>query len=412
MSRAPLAGLRVLTVSQFGAGPFGTQVLADLGADVIKIEDPTVGGDIARYVPPFRSERDSLYFQSFNRGKKSLTLDLRQPDATGVLHDLVRVSRAVYNNLRGDLPEKLGLTYATLGRVNPAIVCCSLSGFGRTGPRAAEPAYDYLVQGHAGYMALTGEPDGPPGKCGVSVIDFAGGYASMLGLMIGLWDAQRTGIGRDVDVSLLDTAVSMLSYFAIWSLNRDWRPERVADSGHQTIVPAQNFRTSDGWIVVFCNKDKFWLALVDALELPGLATDARFATFADRLTHKRALLEILAPRFATRTTGEWLDRLSGRVPCAPVNTMQQALDDEQVRLREMIVEVAHPRFGVLREVASPIKTAGTIKTPAPAPALGKHTDTLLSELLHYPPERIAALRAAGVLGDVGADAAGSGSSAP
>ena len=399
MSRAPLAGLRVLTVSQFGAGPFGTQVLADLGADVIKIEDPTVGGDIARYVPPFRDERDSLYFQSFNRGKKSLTLDLRRPDATGVLHDLARVSHAVYNNLRGDLPEKLGLTYATLGAVNPAIVCCSLSGFGRTGPRAAEPAYDYLVQGYAGYMALTGEPDGPPGKCGVSVIDFAGGYASMLGLMIGLWDAQRTGVGRDVDVSLLDTAVSMLSYFAIWSLNRDWAPERVADSGHQTLVPAQNFQTRDGWIVVFCNKDKFWEALLDGLELAEVKTDRRFATFADRLDNKAALLEILEPRFATRTTGEWLRRLSGSVPCAPVNTMQQALDEEQIRGRDMILEVAHPRFGVLREVASPIKTEGAVTAPSPAPALGEHTDALLRELLHYPPERIAALRADGVLGD-------------
>ena len=407
MSRPPLAGLRVLTVSQFGAGPFGTQVLADLGADVIKIEDPAVGGDIARYVPPFRGERDSLYFQSFNRGKKSLTLDLRKPDAAGVLHDLVRVSHAVYNNLRGDLPEKLGLTYATLGALNPAIVCCSLSGFGRTGPRAAEPAYDYLVQGYAGYMALTGEPDGPPGKCGVSVIDFAGGYASMLGLMIGLWDAQRTGIGRDVDVSLLDTAVSMLSYFAIWSLNRDWAPERVADSGHQTLVPAQNFRTRDGWIVVFCNKDKFWEALLDALELGELRADRRFATFADRLANKAALLERLAPRFASRTTGEWLARLSGSVPCAPVNTMQQALDDEQVRQRQMILEVTHPEFGVLREVASPIKTDGAIAAPAPAPALGEHTDRLLREILHYPPERIAALRAAGVLGDGGPEAAAS-----
>jgi len=404
MSRPPLAGLRVLTVSQFGAGPFGTQVLADLGADVIKIEDPTVGGDIARYVPPFRAERDSLYFQSFNRGKKSLTLDLRRPEAARVLHDLVRVSHAVYNNLRGDLPEKLGLTYATLGAVKQAIVCCSLSGFGRTGPRAAEPAYDYLVQGYAGYMALTGEPDGPPGKCGVSVIDFAGGYASMLGLMIGLWDAQRTGVGRDVDVSLLDTAVSMLSYFAIWSLNREWTPERVADSGHQTLVPAQNFRTRDGWIVVFCNKDKFWAALVDALELPGLATDPRFATFADRFAHKGALLEILTPRFAARTTRDWLTRLSGRVPCAPVNTMQEALEDDQVSQREMILEVTHPSFGVLREVASPIKTAGAITTPAPAPQLGEHTESLLSELLHYPPERIAALRAAGVLGDTGPEA--------
>ncbi|MBI1961788.1 MAG: CoA transferase, partial [Candidatus Rokubacteria bacterium] len=268
--RPPLAGLRVLAVSQFGAGPFGTQVLADLGAEVIKIEDPAVGGDVSRYVPPYQAAGDSLYFQSFNRGKKSLALDLKHPDGRTVLHDLVRVSHAVYNNLRGDLPAKLGLTYAALGAVNPAIVCCSLSGFGATGPRAAEPAYDYLIQGYAGYMAVTGEPDGPPGKCGVSVIDFAGGYASMLGLMVGLWDAQRTGVGRDLDVSLLDTAVSMLSYFAIWALNRDWQPERVADSGHQTLVPAQNFRTRDGWIVVFCNKEKFWTALLDALELPAL----------------------------------------------------------------------------------------------------------------------------------------------
>src|SRR5712691_13171209 len=162
MSGPPLDGLRVVAVSQFGAGPFGTQALAELGAEVIKIEDPVVGGDVSRYVPPYQIAGDSLYFQSFNRGKKSLALDLRRPEATPVLHDLVRVSHGVYNNLRGDLPRKLGLTYETLGRVNPAIVCCSLSGFGATGPRAAEPAYDYLIQGYAGWMTLTGEPDGPP----------------------------------------------------------------------------------------------------------------------------------------------------------------------------------------------------------------------------------------------------------
>ncbi|MEK7715989.1 MAG: CoA transferase [candidate division NC10 bacterium] len=398
MTRAPLDGLRVLAVSQFGAGPFGTQVLADLGAEVIKIEDPTVGGDISRYVPPWQTDGDSLYFQSFNRGKKSLTLDLRHADARPVLHDLVRVSHGVYNNLRGDLPAKLGLTYATLGAVNPAIVCCSLSGFGMTGPRAAEPAYDYLIQGYAGYMAITGEPDGPPGKCGVSVIDFAGGYASVLGLMIGLWDAQRSGRGRDLDVSLMDTAVSMLSYFAIWQLNRDWEPQRVEDSSHQTLVPAQNFRTRDGWIVVFCNKEKFWESLVDVLELPALRTDSRFATFADRLAHKAALLAILKPRFLERTTHEWLGRLQGRVPCAPVNSMREALEDVQVREREMILTVEHPLFGALREVASPIKTAGAIADPAPAPRLGEHTDSVLRDILKYTPDRIAALRASGVFG--------------
>jgi crotonobetainyl-CoA:carnitine CoA-transferase CaiB-like acyl-CoA transferase len=398
MSRAPLDGLRILAISQFGAGPFGTQVLADLGAEVVKIEDPAVGGDVARYVPPWQIEGDSLYFQSFNRGKKSVTLDLTHPEGRAVFHDLVRVSHGVYNNVRGDLPHKLGLTYETLGAVNPAIVCCSLSGFGTTGPRAAEPGYDYLIQGHAGYMAITGEPDGPPGKCGVSVIDFAGGYASMLALMVGLWDAQRTGRGRDLDVSLLDTAVSMLSYFGTWTLNRDWEPQRVKDSGHQSLVPSQNFQTRDGWIVVFCAKEKFWTALVDAMDLRHLASDPRFATFADRLAHKAELLAILKPRFGELTTAAWLARLRSRVPCAPVNSVRQALDDEQVRARDMIVEVHHQQFGAIREVRSPIKTAGAVREPAPAPRLGEHTDALLRELLEYPPAKVAALRASGAFG--------------
>jgi len=398
MTRAMLEGLRIVTVSQFGAGPFGTQLLADLGAEVIKVEDPGVGGDVARHVGPFAGENDSLYFQSFNRGKKSLTLDLTRAEGRAVLRDLARVSHAVYNNLRGDLPARLGLTYAALKDVNPALVCCSLSGFGATGPRAPEPAFDYLIQGYAGWMSVTGEPDGPPGKCGISVVDFAGGYASIAALMAGLWDAQRTGVGRDIDISLLDTAVSMLSYFAIWALNREWAPARVADSGHQSLVPAQNFRTRDGWLVVFCNKEKFWQALLEALELPDVARDPRFATFGERLAHKEALLPILGARFGERTTAEWLARLRGRVPCAPVNTVAEALEDEQVRAREMIVEVKHPAFGVLREVASPVKTAGT-PPPTRAPALGEHTEEILRELLQYDSDRVAALRASGALGD-------------
>ena len=398
MSRAPLDGLRVLAVSQFGAGPFGTQFLADLGAEVIKIEDPAVGGDVSRQVGPFTADGDSLYFQSFNRGKKSLTLDLKHPAGQAVLHDLVRVSHAVYNNLRGDLPAKLGLTYEALRAVNPAVVCCSLSGFGATGPRAAEPAFDYLIQGYAGWMSVTGEPDGPPGKCGVSVVDFAGGYASIGALLAGLWDAQRSGIGRDIDISLLDTAVSMLSYFAVWTLNRDWLAERTRSSAHQTIVPAQNFPTRDGWIVIFCNKDKFWRDLVETLGAPELAEDARFRTFGDRFAHKDALLPLLQARFATRTTDEWLDRLRGRVPCAPVNDVRQALADPQVLARDMIVEVEHPDFGTLKEVRSPVRTEGEIRHPARAPKLGEHTDEILREILSYSDGTIARLRHAGVIG--------------
>jgi crotonobetainyl-CoA:carnitine CoA-transferase CaiB-like acyl-CoA transferase len=394
---APLAGLRILTVSQFGAGPFGTQMLADLGADVIKIEDPAVGGDVARYVPPFAGDADSPYFQSFNRGKRSLTLDLRHPDGQAVFRDLVRVSDAVFNNARGDLPAKLGLTYAALRDVNPRVVCCALTGFGTTGPRAGEPAYDYLIQGYAGYMSVTGEPDGPPGKCGVSIIDFAGGYAAMVGLMVGLFDAQRTGIGRDVDVSLLDTAVSMLSYFATWTLNHDWVAGRTPDSAHQTIVPAQNFPTRDGWIVVFCNKDKFWRDLVEIVGAPELARDPRFLTLADRLAHRDALVGLLRARFATRGTAEWLGLLRGRVPCAPVNDVRQALQDEQVLAREMLVDVEHPEFGRLRQVRSPIRTEGEIRDPMRAPRLGEHTDGILRELLSYSDSTIGRLRTQGVI---------------
>ena len=398
MSRPPLDGLRILAVSQFGAGPFGTQMLADLGADVIKVEDPGVGGDSARYVPPFQGEADSPYFQSFNRGKRSVSLNLRHPDGQAVLRDLVRVSDAVFNNARGDLPDKLGLTYEQLKDTNPRVVCCSLTGYGRTGPRAGEPAFDYLVQGYAGYMSVTGEPDGPPGKCGVSVIDFAGGYAAMVGLMVGLFDAQRTGVGRDIDIALLDTAVSMLSYFAIWTLNRDWIAERTRESAHQTLVPAQNFPTRDGWIVIFCNKDKFWRDLVETLGVPELAEDDRFRAFADRFTNRDALVSLLHARFTTRTTADWLDRLRGRVPCAPVNDVRQALADPQVLARDMIVEVEHPEFGTLREVRSPVRTEGEIRRPQRAPRLGEHTDPILRDVLGYSASTIARLRSAGVIG--------------
>jgi crotonobetainyl-CoA:carnitine CoA-transferase CaiB-like acyl-CoA transferase len=401
----PLDGFRILAISQFGAGPFGTTVLADLGAEVIKIEDPGVGGDVARYVPPYLGDRDSLYFQAFNRGKKSITLDLRHPDGQAVFHDLVRVSHAVYNNLRGDQPAKLGLTYEHLKAINPRIVCCSLSGFGMTGPRAPEPAYDPLIQAYAGFMSVTGEPDAPPAKCGVSIVDFAGGYVSMLGLLVGLLDAQRTGIGRDVDVSLLDTAVAMLSYFAIWALNRDWAPARTEDSSHQTLVPSQNFRTADGWIVVFCNKEKFYRNLVEALGLPHLASDPRFATFPDRLARKAELLPILKARFQEKSTREWLELLRGKVPCAPVNSVPEALEDEQVIAREMILEVKHPAFGTLKEVACPIKTEGVIATPSPGPRLGEHTDQILREILGYPDERITRLRAAGAFGHLTSEGA-------
>lgn len=391
-------GVRILAISQFGAGPFATLNLADLGAEIIKIEDPASGGDVARYVPPAAEDGDSLYFQAFNRGKKSIAINLRNPDGVTVFHQLVEKSHAVFNNLRGDLPDKLGLTYEHLKHLNKAIVTCSLSGFGRTGPRAAEPGYDAIMQGLAGYMSITGEPEAPPGKTGVSVIDFAGGYAAALGLVSALLEAKSTGVGRDVDVSLLDTAVSMLTYFASWQLNSDWQPSRSPNSAHQTLVPAQNFETSDGWIVIFCAKEHFWRNLAELIGMPELATDERFATFGDRHRNREELLEMLSERLRQKTSQEWLALFKGKVPSGPINTINQALQDEQVHARNLVVEVEHPSYGTIKQVVSPIATEGSNEANTPGPALGEHTNELLSDLLSLDQSEIEKLRQQGAVG--------------
>ena len=392
-----LTDVRILAVEQFGAGPFGTLHLADLGAEVIKIENPHLGGDVARQVPPYTSPHDSLYFQSFNRNKRSLTLDLKHPEGQRVFRKLVARSDAVFNNLRGDQPAKLGLRFDDLKTVNPKVVCCSLSGFGLDGPRQAEPAYDYLMQAYAGWMSLTGEPDGPPTKSGLSVVDYAGGVIAMLGLVSGLLNAERTGQGCEVDVSLLDTAVSMLSYVAIWALNRDYEPQRLADSAHPTLTPAQAFQTQDGYIVIFCAKEKFWQALVEVLDVPELTKDSRFATFATRYQYRDQLLSQLRPYFRAQPTRTWLNLLRGKVPCAPVNNLSEALSDEQVLARQMILDVEHPEFGLLKQVRTAIHVSGQPEHHQPGPALGADTNIILRDLLGYSMEMIEDLRQGGAI---------------
>jgi crotonobetainyl-CoA:carnitine CoA-transferase CaiB-like acyl-CoA transferase len=389
----PLSSLRILAFTQLGAGPYAMMLLGDLGAEIIKVEDPVTGGDEARTVPPHadREARDGLYYQSLNRNTKSLTLDLRAPAARDVLHRLVARADAVYNNLRGDLPAKLGLDYAALRNANPCIVCCALTGFGRTGPRAADPAYDYLLQAQAGFMSVTGEPDGPPVKCGISVVDFSGGILSALALLIGILRARETGLGCDVDVSLLDTAISMLNYYAVWNLNRGWQPQRLASSAHQSLVPSQSFRTRDGYVVIMCMKEKFWRRLCERLGLGSLAEDSRYRTFADRLVNRETLIPLLEAEFARRTTDDWLGVLRGHVPVAPVYSVEEALRDEQVAAREMIVEVLHPLFGRIRETGSPIKIAGIRPVYAPAALLGSTTDAVLAAA-GFSRDEIAALR--------------------
>jgi crotonobetainyl-CoA:carnitine CoA-transferase CaiB-like acyl-CoA transferase len=390
--RLPLEGIRILAVSQFGAGPYSTMALAELGAEVIKVEDPSVGGDVSRSVPPYAIKHDSLYFQSFNRNKKSLTLNLKSKEGREIIEKLARISHAAFNNLRGDQVSELGLNYASLKQANPKIVCCSLAGFGTTGPQAAEPGYDYLMQAYAGYMSLTGDPQGPPAVCGVSVIDHAAGFAAALGLVAAVYAAEKTGEGRDVEVDLIDTAFSMLTYLAVWNLNRGYEPVRRTGSAHQTLVPVQTFRTRDGYIVIFCAKEKFWQELCATMQLEHLVSDARFANFGQRFENRELVVSTLQATFLTKTTDDWLEVLRGKVPCAPVNDLSRAMLEPLLVDREMIIETQHSSFGTIRQVASPIRLPGTSMNHHRAPELGEHTAEILKDYLGYDDNTIADLR--------------------
>jgi crotonobetainyl-CoA:carnitine CoA-transferase CaiB-like acyl-CoA transferase len=392
-----LADLRIVAVEQFGAGPFGTLLLADLGAEVIKIEDPAAGGDVGRSVPPGAVDGSSLYFEAFNRGKRSIALDLTNEAGRGVLHRLVAASDAVYNNLRGDLPERLGLTYAALGEVNPAIVCVSLSAYGREGERRAEPGYDALVQAEAGWASLTGEPGTPPARSGLPMVDYAAGLMAACGLLAGVHEARRTGHGRDIDTSLFDTALAMLSYQATWWLSAGIPTRRLPQSAHPSIVPFQFFETSDGHIAIACAKEKFFTALAEALEMPRLTHDPRFASFAARHEHREALTEALSARLREQTTDEWLDKLRGDVPCAPVRDLEDALDTERLRERGMLAGYDHPWLGAVRGVGLPLKTSGFVPNYRPAPALGGDAAALLAEIGYDEPE-VAGLSRLGAFG--------------
>lgn len=387
-TKPPLDSVRIVAFEQYGAGPWGTMHLADMGAEIIKVEDPTSGGDVARYVPPYTAEQDSVYFQSFNRNKKSITLNLRRPESKAILHRLVTTSDAVFNNLRGDLPSKLGLDYSALGPVKPSIVCCSLSAFGRTGDRASEPGYDYVMQGYAGWMSLTGEPDSPPQRSGLSLVDYTAGLMAALGMVSAILRARETGIGCDVDVSLYDNALSHLSYVAAWHLSRGYEPRRWADSSHPSQVPSQVLPTKDGWLVVMCAKEKFYRDLVSIMGAPELADDPRFRTFADRMENREVLGPLLKDLSCKKTTDEWLVLLRGRVPSGPANTVEQALADPQVARDEMILEMSHPDLGPVRQLASPIKIGDSQPKHRLGPTLGEHTDEVLMEYANATEEEI------------------------
>ncbi|HSF96029.1 MAG TPA: CoA transferase [Thermohalobaculum sp.] len=394
----PLTGTTILAVEQYGAGPFGTMLLADLGAEVIKIENPADGGDMARAVGPhFLPDGSSQFFHTFNRNKRSLTLNLKTDEGRELFHKLVAEADAVLNNLRGDLPAKLGLDYAALAPVNPAIVCAHLSAYGREGPRKSWPGYDYLIQAEAGYLSVTGEPDGPPARFGLSVVDMMTGLMAAFALACGVIGARASGKGMDLDTSLFDTGLHNLGYLATWYLNAGVNQGREPRSSHPSLTPSQLYRTKDGWLFVMCNKEKFWPILCQALGRTDWAANPRFESFAGRLEHRAELTEMLDGVLMERTTAEWLERLSGIAPVAPVYDVAEALESPFVAEGHRTGAYAGPDGAeLLRMLAGPVKVGGAETPRRAGPGLGADTGAILRGL-GLSEEQIAALREKGVV---------------
>jgi len=380
MTHLPLSGIRIIAVEQYGAGPYGTQLLADLGAEVIKIENPGTSGDVSRFVSPHRiGDTDSQFFQTFNRNKKSLSLDLKDDEGKAAFQELVKTADAVSNNLRGDLPAKLGIDYASLKAINPKIVCAHLSAYGRDNSRAAWPGYDYLMQAEAGFCSVTGEPDGPPVRFGLSMVDFMTGSMMATGLVSAVLGAHRTGQGCDMDVSLFDTALHQLSYPATWYLNAGDVVTRQPRGAHPSIVPSQLMEAGDGWIMFCCQTQKFWERVAERLGHPEWVDDPRFKTVEDRRANRAVVQEVMEAALKTNTVAHWMERFGGYVPAAPVYDIAQALENPYVAEVEMVYAEDHPGLedGTIRLLASPYRINGERLKGGVAPELGADTDELL-----------------------------------
>src|SRR5262245_42340923 len=392
-----LEGVRILAVEQYGAGPFGTMYLADLGAEVIKIENPGDGGDVSRMVGPhfhaaLPETARSVFFQSFNRSKKSITLDLSRAAGKAVFRRLVADADAVASNLRGDVPAKLGITYPQLAEANPRIVCAHLTGYGREGERAGWPGYDFMMQAEAGYFHLTGEPDSAPARCGLSLVDLMTGVVLAAGLLAALHAARRDGRGRDVDVSLFDLALSNLRYIGDWYLNTGVATGRIARSAHASITPCQSYRTRDGWIYLMCNKEKFWAELCRKIGRAEWIDDPRFRAFPERLAHRDLLTGLIDEALQPRTTDEWLAEFAGSVPAAPIYDVTQALESSWVKGSARVESIPVDGAAPLSLLTNPLRGAGLPLVGRLAPALGADTDSVLADA-GFARDEIARLRA-------------------
>ena len=375
-----LDGLTVVDLTNYLAGPYCAMILADLGADVIKVERPGTGDGSREWGPPFL-QGESAYFLSVNRNKRSLTLNLQAEAGRRILHQLAATSDVVVENFRPGTVARLGADYATLRDLNPQLIYCSISGFGQDGPYRAKPSYDLVAQAVGGLMSLTGEAERPPVKIGVAITDIVAGLFATIGILAALHARDRGGRGQFIDISLLDGVVAILSHQAGSFLASGVNPERLG-SAHPTIVPYQAFQAADAYFVAAVGTASLWTRFCHGLDLPALLTDPRFATNPDRVQNREALLQTLTAVFATQPAQHWIDRIDAAgVPCGPVLQLSEVFADPQVLHRRMVETLQHPTAGPIKVLGTPLKLSGTpaaIRTPPPT--LGQHTHEILCRL--------------------------------
>lgn len=398
MTSSALDGIRVLDLTQALAGPYCTQLLGDLGADVIKIERPGEGDQARGWGPPFLAG-ESTYFLGTNRNKRGLALDLQHPGGREILWRLVEQSDVLVHNVpREETRVKLGLDEARLRTQNPRLIYASITGFGLTGPYAGRPGYDVIAQGMSGTMALTGDPEGGPVRFPTAIADMTTGIYCALGILAALYARERTGQGESIDTALLDSQVTWLANIASSYLATGEPPKKLGNL-HPSVAPYQPFRTADAWIIVGAGTERLWRRLLEVLDLPELAGDSRFETNADRLVHLPELIPVLEARFRQKPAAFWLQQLDrAGIPCGPINPIEDALADEHVLARGMVVELEHPLAGLVRSLGNPIKLGNAPVTyRRPAPLLGQHTGEILTEL-GYTQDDLARLQREGAIG--------------
>ncbi len=391
-----LDGLTVVDLTRVLSGPYCTMMLADMGARVIKVEQPGRGDDTRAWGPPFQNG-ESAYFLSINRNKESVTLNLKHPGGRRVLDGLIERADVLVENFRPGTLERMGLGYADLSKQRPDLVYCSISGFGQTGPRRREPGYDAVMQGEGGLMSITGAPDGPGYRLGVAIVDIVSGMFSAYGIAVALLARERTGRGQYIDVGMLDAAAALLTYQAGIHFTTGEAPGRLGNR-HPSITPYETLEAADGELVVAVGNDQLWRTFCGVIGAEALADDARFRTNKDRVTAREALRPLLVERMRTRPAAEWIERLKvAGIPCGGVRDLAQVFADPQLIERAMVVALDHPLAGAIRQLGVPIKMSGTpgaVRTPPPA--LGQHTEAILGELGMSGPE-IARLRADGAV---------------